>query len=79
MARAHTWLCLSATERMTIRFGAELVSCAMENERQRLVNTVLFDVRPRWLIGLGVDSSPPPCEDAVRAYNAWQAGRTLSP
>lgn len=72
--RAHTWLCLSAKERMTIRLGAELASLPKENECQSFMKAVLFDVRPRWLISLGVESSPPSHESAVRAYNAWKAG-----
>jgi DNA-binding PadR family transcriptional regulator len=73
--RTHTWLCLSAKERMMIRFGAELASCTTENESQCFMNDVLFDVRPRWLIGLGAEASPPSREDAARAYSAWNAGR----
>ena len=72
--RAHTWLCLSAKERMMIRLGAELASLPTENECQSFMKAVLFDVRPRWLIGLAAESSPPLREDAVRAYNAWKAG-----
>lgn len=72
--RTHTWLCLSAKERMTIRLGAELASFETENDRQSFMTTILFDVRPRWLVGLGPESSPPSYEAAVRAYNAWKAG-----
>ncbi|MDR0776199.1 MAG: hypothetical protein LBE81_06120 [Azonexus sp.] len=74
--RTHTWLCLSAAERMAIRLGAELASYTTESGRRTLMNEVLFDVRPRWLIGLGAESSPPSSETALRAYSAWQAGRT---
>jgi len=77
--RVHTWLCLSAAERMAIRLGAELASCTTESERQTLMNQTLFDVRPRWLIGLGAEDSPPSCESALRAYGAWQAGRAAYP
>lgn len=73
--RTHTWLCLSTAERMAIRLGAELASCTTESERQSLMDEVLFDVRPRWLIGLGADSSPSSSENALRAYSAWLAGR----
>ena len=72
--RTHTWLCLSAAERMAIRLGAELASYATESERRAFLDDVLFDVRPRWLIGLGAESSPPSSETALRAYSAWQAG-----
>lgn len=75
--RAHTWLCLSAAERTAIRLGAELGSYATESERRAFMDDVLFDVRPRWLIGLGAESSPPLSETALRAYSAWHAGRTL--
>jgi len=77
--RAHTWLLLSARERMTIRLGAELASLLTENARQAFMESVLFDVRPRWLIGLGAESFPPSQENAVRAYNAWQAGFSSPP
>lgn len=76
--RTHTWLSLSAKERMTIRLGAELDSYASDGERQHFMHAVLFDVRPRWLIGLGVESTAPSQEDASRAYNAWRAGRPSS-
>ncbi len=72
--RTHTWLCLSAAERTAIRLGAELASYATESERRAFMDDVLFDVRPRWLIGLGAESSPPSSETALRAYSAWQAG-----
>jgi DNA-binding PadR family transcriptional regulator len=72
--RTHAWLCLSAKERMTIRLGAELASCATENERLSFMTTILFDVRPRWLVGLVAESSPPSYAAAVRAYKAWKAG-----
>ena len=77
--RTHIWLCLSAKERMMIRLGAELASLPTENERQSFMKAVLFDVRPRWMIGLGVESSPPSRESAVRAYNAWMAGTPALP
>lgn len=72
--RTHAWLCLSAKERMMIRLGAELASLPTENECQFFMKAMLFDVRPRWLIGLAAESSPPLREDAVRACNAWKAG-----
>jgi len=72
--RVHTWLCLSATERMAIRLGAELTSYTTEIERRTFMNEILFDVRPRWLVGLGAESSPPSSENALRAYSAWLEG-----
>lgn len=72
--RTHTWLCLSPKERMTIRLGAELAHCATENDCKSFMKDLLFDVRPRWLIGIGAESFPPSREDAVRAYNAWNSG-----
>lgn len=75
VGRTHTWLCLSAKERMMIRLGAELESCASDNECCRFMESVLFDVRSRWLVSLDPESPPPSREDAIRAYNAWQMGR----
>ena len=76
--RTHAWRCLSETERMLIRLGAELTHSATEVEQRNFMSSLLFDVRPRWLIGLGTQFLPPLREDAFRAYNAWQAGRTSS-
>lgn len=72
--RAHIWLCLSAAERTAIRFGAELAELPIDEERQKFMESVLFDVRFRWLIGLSAEMSLPSKDGAMRAYLAWQAG-----
>lgn len=72
--RAHIWLCLSAAERTAIRLGAELAELPTDEERQKFMESVLFDVRFRWLIGLSAELSSPSKDGAMRAYLAWQAG-----
>jgi len=69
--RIHDWLCLSESERIAIRLGAEVIKLSDEGAVKQFFESVQFDVRLRWLIGLGADSVPPSVETAVCAYKAW--------
>lgn len=70
--RAHQWLCLSNMEKASIRMGAILSQQYKEDaERQQFCASVKFDVRARWMVGIGADASTPSHETAQRAYEAW--------
>lgn len=69
--RAHQWLCLSNAEKVSIRTGAVLLQYADDIERQMFYESVQFDARSRWLVGLDAEASPPSQKTAQRAYAAW--------
>lgn len=69
--RAHAWLCLSQAERIAIRCGAAITSFPDNNAVKQFLEDLRFDVRLRWLIGIGSDANPPTEEAALRSYNAW--------
>lgn len=69
--RTHDWLCLSESERVAIRLGAEIFKLSDVSAVEQYLESVLFDVRLRWVIGLGADSLPPSIDTATRAYTAW--------
>ncbi len=68
---AHRWLCLSASEKVSIRMGALLSNLKTDEERLRFCCSCIFDARPRWLIGLGPEAAPPSAPIALRSYVAW--------
>uniref|UniRef100_UPI000A06BB8D hypothetical protein n=1 Tax=Curvibacter delicatus TaxID=80879 RepID=UPI000A06BB8D len=69
--RAHRWLCLSASEKVSIRMGALLSDLVTEEERLKFCSSCVFDVRSRWLIGMGPNATPPSASTALRSYAAW--------
>lgn len=69
--RIHRWLCLSNSEKSSIRMGSFLAQYADDIERQQFYDYVQFDVRARWLVGLDAETPPPPQKTALRAYTAW--------
>lgn len=73
--RVHAWLCLSGSERIAIRLGAELIRYPDPASLDRFLGSVQFDARSRWLIGLGADTMPPSSETAKRAYKVWSQSR----
>ena len=68
---AHRWLCLSVSEKVSIRMGALLSNLETHEERLRFCCSCVFDARSRWLIGLGPDAAPPSAPIALRSYVAW--------
>lgn len=77
MGRAHRWLCLSPSEKASIRMGALLTNLVTDEERQRFCSSCVFDVRSRWLIGLGPDAAPPSASIALRSYEAWANSKSV--
>jgi hypothetical protein len=73
--REQAWAYLPRAERVAIRLG-NLVSQHSEEDLSRLIDDVHFDVRLRWLIGLGADAHPPGLDAATRAFLAWTVKRS---
>lgn len=70
----HNWCSLSTCERAAIRLGA--VAAAMNaNDARRLADDIHFDVRWRWLVGLGPTDPAPSLDDAARAFSSWSGAR----
>lgn len=69
--RAHQWLCLSDSEKVLIRTGFVLSRYTDDMERQRFYESIQFDARMRWLVGLDAEAAAPSPKSALRAYSAW--------
>jgi hypothetical protein len=69
--RSHQWLCLSVSEKALIRTGSVLSQCTDDAERHRFCESIQFDARTRWLVGLDAEASVPSQKSALRAYSAW--------
>ena len=69
--RTHQWLCLSRGEKAAIRMGAILSTISSESERKLFFDSVVFDARVRWRVGLGAESTPPAAAIAIRSFEAW--------